>query len=137
MVPGSPGSFKSFLVQDIALAIATGHETFGCKPVRSGPTFYGAHEVRDDIRKARKHAWKVARESKSAPPRFTLPVVRMLQASNECEEFREQIRVRLRKSERKIGLIVLDTVAKCMVGLNENDASDVGTFIGFRRQLAR
>ena len=130
LVLGLTGSFKSFLVQDIALAVATGNETFGQIPKRVGPTFYGAHEVRDDIRKARKHAWKVAREVGN---KIAFYVARgpHVASTNECEEFREQIRVRLRTSERKIALIVLDTVAKCMVGLNENDASDVGQFIGF------
>lgn len=130
LVLGLTGSFKSFLVQDIALAITTGKMTFGQAPVRIGPTFYGAHEVRDDIRKARKQAWKVAREIVGQIP-FYVARGPHVASREECEEFREQIRVRLRENTQKIGLVVLDTVAKCMVGLNENDASDVGQFIAF------
>lgn len=130
LVLGLTGSFKSFLVQDIALAIASGHKTFGNAPKRSGPTFYGAHEVRDDIRKARKHAWKVAHEIDGPLP-FYVARGPHVASTEECEDFREQIRVRLRQSDTRIGAIVLDTVAKCMVGLNENDAADVGQFIGF------
>jgi len=130
LVLGLTGSFKSFLVQDMALAVATNKATFGEPPRRSGPTFYGAHEVRDDIRKARKHAWKVAHEINKHIPFYVARGPHII-STEECDEFREQIRVRLRDSQTKIGLIVLDTVAKCMVGLNENDAGDVGRFIGF------
>ena len=130
LVLGLTGSFKSFLVQDIALAIATGQPTFGVIPKRIGPIFYGAHEVRDDIRKARKHSWKVAHEIFTAIP-FYVARGPHVGSETECEEFREQIRVRLRDTSVKIGALVLDTVAKCMVGLNENDAGDVGRFIGF------
>jgi len=130
LVLGLTGSFKSFLVQDMALAVATGHSTFGTTPKRVGPTFYGAHEVRDDIRKARKHSWKIAREISEHIPFYVARGPHVV-STEECEEFREQIRVRLRATENKIGMIVLDTVAKCMIGLNENDAGDVGRFIGF------
>lgn len=130
LVLGVTASFKTFLMQDILLAVAAGKETFGVLPKRFGPTFYGAHEARDDIRKSRKQAWKLAHEIDAQIPFFVARGPHII-ADDECAEFREQIRVRLRQSVKKIGAVVIDTVAKSMVGLNENDAGDTGRFIAF------
>lgn len=130
LVVGETGSFKSFLIQDIALAVAAGKRTFGAQPTRTGPTFYGAHEVRDAIKKPRKQAWKLAREVTSKIPFYVAPGPHVINYA-EGEEFREQVRVRLRQSTEKIGLIIIDTIHKSMAGLNENDAKDVGQFIEY------
>lgn len=128
---GAKGSFKSFVAQEILMSIAANAETFGRKPVRQGPTFYGAHEGRNAIKKPRKRAWKVAHGIEHSLPFFVMRAPQV-QSSDQCEQFREQIRIRLREPEcLKIGAIVLDTVAKCMVGLNENDARDCGLFSAF------
>lgn len=130
LIAGTTGAFKSFIAMDLALAIASGKETFGSIPVRPGPVFYGAHEGRNEIKKARRRAWKLAREVGTKVPFFVAraPQVALKEG---CEEFREEIRARLRQSSTKIGCIVLDTFAKCMVGLDENSAKDVGQFVGF------
>jgi len=128
---GAKGSFKSFVAQELLMAIAAGKETFGSKPVRQGPTFYGAHEGRNAIKKPRKRAWKVAHDVETKLPFFVMRAPQV-QSLDQCEQFREQIRVRLREPGcKKIAGIVLDTVAKCMVGLNENDARDCGIFSAF------
>lgn len=135
LVLGAKGSFKSFITQEILMAIAANVPTFGHAPVRSGPTFYGAHEGRNAIKKPRKNAWKLAHglEDKKLP--FYVMRAPMVKDPGQCDEFREQIRVRLRQGRDKIGGIVLDTVAKCMVGLNENDAGDCGLFSAFTDSL--
>ena len=131
LINGKSGDFKSFIAQDIALAIATGIETHGAAPIRIGPTFYGAHEGRNEIKKPRKRAWKAARGVEGRTDFFVAPAPHVA-LPEQCEEFREQIRVRLRAPDcKKIGAIFLDTVAKCMIGLNENDARDCGIFIAF------
>lgn len=129
---GKKGSFKSFLVEDLMLAVAANQKTFGQTPVRHGPTFYGAHEGRNEIKKPRKNAWKLTHgmDTTDRLPFYTARAPHVAYPE-QCEEFREQIRVRLRQGSAKIGAIVLDTVAKCMMGLNENDAKDVGIFTGF------
>ena len=58
---GKPQSFKSFLVQDIGMAVAAGVPTFGMMPTSSGWTFYGALEDRIGLAKQRRRAWKVGR----------------------------------------------------------------------------
>lgn len=132
---GKKGTFKSFLCLDIALALAAGRETFGATPTRTGSVFYGAHEGRNAIKKMRRQAWRIAREVEGKIPFYVMraPIVAW---PEQCEEFREQIRVRLREpGQQKIALIVLDTVAKCMVGLDENSVKDCGIFIQFVESL--
>jgi len=131
LLAGAKGSFKSFIAQELALAIAADVETFGARPVRTGSVFYGAHEGRNEIKKARKAAWKVAREVSGFIPFYVAPAPQVAIAE-QCEEFREQIRVRLREvGQKRIALIVLDTVAKCMIGLDENSVRDCGIFTAF------
>jgi hypothetical protein len=130
LLVGSTGSFKTFIAQHIALGLAAQTETLGIKPLRYGPTFFGAHEGRNELKKNRKNAWKVVNSIERSIPFFVAPAPRVA-LEGECDDFREQIRVRLRQSTDRIALIVLDTVAKCMVGLNENDARDIGLFVQF------
>lgn len=130
LVIGAKGSFKSFIAQEVLLALSSGVETFGAIPIRTGPTFYGAHEGRNSIKKPRKLAWKIARDVDRKLPFFVMRAPQIKDVG-QCEEFREQIRVRLRQQSTKIAGIALDTVAKCMVGLNENDAGDCGLFSAF------
>lgn len=130
LIVGAKGSFKTFIAQDILLSLAAGVDCFGVKPARSGPVFFGAHEGRNEMKRARRRAWKIAREIIDPIPFFIAPGPRIVSAE-ECEEFREQIRVQLRKGSARIAAIALDTVAKCLAGLDENSAADVGQFVAF------
>ncbi len=53
----------------------------------------------------------------------------MIAMEGEMQEFGDEIAKRCGNTPPK--LIILDTVAKCMAGLNENDAQDAGKFIQF------
>lgn len=128
---GAKGSFKSFIAQELLLAVASGVDTFGTRPLRTGPAFYGAHEGRNAIKKPRKQAWKLAHDCLDTKLPFFVMRAPQIKSEEQCNEFREQIRVRLCQQSHRISGIVLDTVAKCMVGLNENDAGDCGLFIAF------
>lgn len=132
LVLAQSGHFKSFIAEDIALSIASGATCFGNKPGRRGPTFYGAHEGRNELKKGRKNAWLIARQVDREQARgFYVAPAPFVAYPEQQEEFREQIRVRLRQSRDKIGCIVLDTAAKCMMGMDENKAQDAGVFVGF------
>lgn len=131
LLSGSTGSFKSFIAQEVSLAVAAGVETFGAKPLRSGSVFYGAHEGRNEIKKPRKNAWKAAREVSGTLPFYVAPAPQVAVAE-QCEDFRAQIRARLTEpGQQRIALIILDTVAKCMIGLDENSVRDCGIFTAF------
>lgn len=126
------GDFKSFLAQDMLLSAASGQPFAGVKPARVGPAFYGAHEGRNDIKKGRRHAWQMGRGLDNAATKgFYVAPAPFVAIPEQCEEFREQIRVRLRAGRQKITAVVLDTAAKCMMGLDENSVRDCGIFIGF------
>jgi hypothetical protein len=131
LVLGRTGSFKTYVLEDSMLAIASGEDScFGVKPVRVGPTFYGAHEARAAIKKSRRQAWRGLHEITHKVP-FFVSSAPHIGDEEQCEEFREQIRIRLRQGKSRISGIVLDTVAKCMVGLDENSAADMGRFVAF------
>ena len=128
LMVGASGSYKSFLALDIALSIATQTETFGKSPTKTGPVFYAAAEGRNALKKSRRPAWKLARSVSSAPNFYVMPAP-MVALPEEVQEFGDQIRKRLKG--RKPALIILDTVAKCMAGMNENDAKDAGIMVRF------
>jgi hypothetical protein len=128
MVYGPTQSYKSFLALDLALSIAANSPTFAGNPIRTGPVFYAAAEGRSNLKKQRRRAWKLARQIDAVPAFYVMPAPMMVM-SEEVDEFIAQIQARL--AGRRAAAIILDTVAKVMVGLNENDAKDAGSFVHF------
>lgn len=126
LLVGPSGSYKSFFALDLALSIATRTATSNTAPLLVGPTFYAAAEGRANIKKARRRAWKLARGVDAVPDFYVGPAP-MLALPEEVQQFGDEI---ARRCEgRKPRLIVFDTLAKVMAGLNENDAADAGKFI--------
>lgn len=130
LIVGPKGNFKSFIAHELTLAIAANQTTFGTMPQRPGPTFYATHEGANDLKRGRRQAWRIAREIDRQIPIYVAPAPHVASAE-EVLEWKEQLRTRLRQSPAKISCIVLDTVAKCMVGLDENSAADMGQFVAF------
>ena len=130
LLVGAKGTFKSFIAHHLLLSLATNVDTFG-QAARCGPTFYGAHEGRSEMRRSRRQAWETVNDWRGHEYPFFLMSGPRVIFPEECEEFREQIRIRLRSSSARICAIALDTVAKCMSGLDENSARDAGIFVGF------
>ncbi len=127
MMYGASGSYKSFLALDIALAIATGKESFGSL-AKQGLVFYGALEGRAHLKKARR-AWRTLKGIEGAIDNFYLGFAPMVGVPGEIQEFGDQIEKCC--AGRKPTLIIIDTLSKAMAGLNENDAKDAGIFIKF------
>lgn len=122
---GPSQHFKSFIALDIGLSISCGVDIFGTKP-KTGATFYGALEGRWSLKKARRRAWKIGHQVDKVPDFYvgTAPIIGM---PGECQEFGKQVAKRCPRPR----LIVLDTLSKCMAGLNENDAGDASKFVRF------
>jgi hypothetical protein len=121
---GPSGHGKSFLALDWALSIARGGEWLG-RSVRQGPVVYIAAEGGRSIRR-RVAAWMDERGCPTLPGAFFLL---------EGVQIREQQDVELlagRIDELEITpvLIVVDTLARCFVGGDENSAQEMGEFIG-------
>jgi hypothetical protein len=126
---GQSGSYKSFLMLDLALCLATGKSWCGSQPLQMGPVFYAASEGRHSLKKARRRAWKTAKEFDGGIPDFFVMPTPIVAYPEDCQEFGDEIARRC--GDRKPAIIFLDTVAKCMAGLNENDAGDAGRFVKF------
>lgn len=132
---GQKGEFKTYLVQHVGLAIAAGLPVFGMETSFPGAVFYAAHEGRKAIEKARKRAWKEANKIVSSSvtklPFYVAPAPR-IKITEHCELFKQAIRDRMVKEGiKQVRMIVLDTYAKCMVGLDEIKAVDAGLYIAF------
>lgn len=132
---GESGSFKSFLALDIALSLATpvggGTKHWAC--VRQGPVFYASLEGTTDIKTRRRRAWKIARGITGVPD-FYVGRAPLVSRDEECLEFAQQVSDRC--AGRRPAMIIVDTLAKSMVGLEENSAKDTGLFVHWCNGLA-
>ena len=127
MMFGASGSYKSFLALDIALAVATGKDTFG-SPTKEGLVFYGALEGKAHLKKARR-AWRALKGIDHKIDNFFVGRAPMIGVDGEMQEFGDEIKKRCKGKMPSI--IIIDTLSKSMAGMNENDASDAGKFIQF------
>lgn len=120
---GPPAEGKSFLALDWALSIAQGGEWHG-RPVYQGAVVYIAAEGGASIGK-RVQAWMRYRELPDVPAAFFF--LEGVQFS-DAEDV-ELVLSRLRDAQVIPQLIVVDTLARCFVGGDENSAGDMGKFI--------
>lgn len=120
---GQPGVGKSFLALDLALSIATKPAWHG-HPVRQGPTVYVVAEGGRGIVK-RVEAWRNIHGGGDLDGAFFLrEAVQLRDAGQRGLLIRDLEAERIRPS-----LIVLDTLAKCFVGGEENSSKETGEFI--------
>lgn len=120
---GPSGHGKSFLALAWALSIADGGDWLG-RPVQQGHVVYIAAEGGRSIRK-RVSAWMLERGRADIPGAFFL--LEGIQAKNgeDISVLCDQIEARSLTPR----LIVLDTLARCFVGGDENSAQEMGEFI--------
>lgn len=128
LMVGATQSYKSFLALDVALSIAAGRPAFGLA-TNQGPSVYAALEGRSNIKRARRRAWRIGRGVEGPIRDFYVTTAPMVALADQIQEFGDEISKRLQGNPPK--LIVLDTLSKCMAGLNENDARDAGIFVRF------
>lgn len=116
---GAPASFKSFVALDIALSVATGTHAFGNKTFSGKVVYVAAEGVHSIIE--RTESWMQG-QTDFYPDNFAIydePVD--LGNKQTAEWFADSIGI--------ASLIVIDTLARCAPGLDENDASEMGLFI--------
>jgi len=124
MIFGAPGVGKSFVAIDLAACIATGNDWHG-KSVSKGAVVYIAGEGnRGTTRRFR--AWEVRHEIplNDAPICVSQNAIAMGDASALDDAIRE-----IDEMKQRPQFIVVDTVARAMVGLDENSATDMGAFV--------
>lgn len=122
-------SFKSFIALDMALSVATGRAWHGFN-VRRGAVVYVAAEGASGIKK-RARAW-LDFHGEPTPENFVVLDV-PLQIADEATRaaFIAEI------AALSPSLIILDTLARCAVGLDENSSRDMGSFADALGALAR
>jgi hypothetical protein len=124
LIVGIPGGYKSFLVLDLALGIATGKLAWGLRAVQ-GPVFYAALEGLYGVMGARRKAWKVARQVEGPIADFYAMAAPPLSSQQQCTEFIDQIRLRCdaHADRRRPVLVVLETLNKMLDGQDENSSA--------------
>lgn len=117
-------SYKSFLALDMALTLASGQAGWDC-PGRPGcPVVYAPSEGQVGIALQRKPAWRLARGIDGILPFYAFEDVPSINSAEDMTLFAEGIRAKGVKPK----LIVIDTVANALVGLDE-DSRGFGMFI--------
>lgn len=126
---GAPASFKTFVALDLAGCVGTGESWQGTGPTRQGVVLYLVAEGVSGIRK-RVRAWERAMGTVMKGVKF-LPVA--VQASNGADW---EALIELAK-EVGPALIVVDTQARCTVGMEENSATEMGRWVQQVERLRR
>jgi hypothetical protein len=130
MTAGPSQSGKSFLVLDMALAIARGNDWFG-RRVRHGGVVYQAGEGQKGLKKR----IRAYRNFNSLTTEDDLPFVLLpsridLYSNNDLtEEFIAEVNHWASTFPVPLELVVIDTWATATTGANENDGKDVSVIL--------
>jgi hypothetical protein len=125
---GPSGTGKTFIALDWALSVATGTAWLG-HATRRGPIVYVAAEGGRSVQK-RVRAWVTHRQHAEVDGYFVIEPVQLRESSDLEALLRQVERRNLQPS-----LIIIDTLARCFVGGEENSANDVGQFVEACREL--
>ena len=126
---GPPGCGKTFLALDIALCVATGQE-FHEMEVKQGAVLYIAGEGVGGLGK-RVKAWIDKRGvgiNEKELPFYVLPTAVDFTNPADVEKLSATIQL-LEERAGGFSLIVVDTVARALLGADENSATDIGKFV--------
>lgn len=124
---GPPASFKSFLALDIAMSLASG-STWNGKQIIPGGVAYVAAEGAAGLRN-RVSAWMSDR-GVAAPESFTvIPEIVPLSDRQAVDDLIAGLQHRAEATAFPIKLVVLDTLARCSVGVDENSSKEMGVVI--------
>lgn len=135
VLAGSPGVGKSFLVLDLALSIVHGLSWHGLR-TRDGAVLYVAAEGGAGLAKRLK-AWHVHHGRPIDRPGL-LVVDRAVQLADErTVDLAKLLHLYAAAADRVPRLIVIDTLARCAIGLDENSAQDMGQLIDAAESLKR
>jgi hypothetical protein len=127
VVVGPPASAKTFLVLDLALSVASGTDWLGQCPVKQGPVVYVAAEGSSRSLGLRVEAWKAFHRvrEETVGVQFLLQPVQ-LHTRSEREKLLDAIEDQLAVPP---ALVVVDPLARCFLGGEENSAKDMGLLI--------
>lgn len=132
VVFGAPGSTKSFLALDLACCVATGTPWQG-KTVRQGQVMYCVGEGLRGM-KWRIESWRLAhpdvdRELLERNLMIVEDVPRLLEKTQAGMLLNTALEMVEEQPEEPLQLFIIDTLARSLVGGDENSAQDVGLAI--------
>jgi len=129
---GPSGGGKTFVALDLALTVATGQPWLGTESVEGGYVVYATGEGLSGLAR-RIQAWRQAHGNPSLECFRVLPVaVQFMQPEDLA-----QLRADLRTLPEAPKLIVVDTLARSMIGAEENSAKDMGLFLDGVEQITK
>lgn len=129
-------SYKSFAATDIICSVASGRAAFGKLRVnRTGPAVYIMGEGISGFETERRPAWCMARKvsDDDTLPVYTIDGVPYAREPAKAVEYFEAIKA----LHIRPGVVIIDTLARAMTGLNENDAGDAGLYLELVENMAK
>jgi hypothetical protein len=123
MIYAPQGQFKTFFALDLALSVALGTDFHG-HTVKQGPTVYVLGEGRGGL-KNRVRAWMREHGAERVEDAFF--VLEAVQFSQPGDV--QLLKGRINSLNVKPAMLFIDTFARSAVGLDENDAMQVGLWI--------
>lgn len=135
VIYGPPGSGKSFVALDVALHIALGRRWAGQRVEQAGVVFVaaeGAEGFRRRVAAARKRlaAWGAPFGMIAATPNLGM-------ANGDTDALVAAIRAHAFPSAWSPGVVVLDTTARVIAGIDENSAKEMGVFVANADRISR
>ena len=134
---GPPGSFKSFVALDIAHSVATGKAWMGKEVSVPGAVLYICGEGHGGIG-ARIKALRVHHKTEPGAPVYVIRHQLNLRSSKEdVHQLQLAITNLVARTQVRFELVQVDTLARAFGGGNENDSSDMGSFIQSLSKIQR
>lgn len=142
LIYGPENSYKSFLALDLVLSAAAdvtwadcieAGQLTGYRAEKPLTTLFIAGEGSRGIEKLRRPAWRHRHEISGELPFYTVGEMPRFGDEQEIKWLIEDIEA----AGVKPDIIVIDTMARAMVGLDENSAKDTGTFVAACDRLKR
>ena len=127
---GQPGCGKTFVALDMALSVAAGRD-FHDMPTSQGAVLYIAGEGVGGLGK-RVKAWINNRGGGCVErelPFYILPTAVNLASPADLQTLLSTIDALSEESGTHFSLVVVDTVARALLGADENSATDMGKFV--------
>lgn len=130
---GPPGSYKSFLALDIGLTLAAGVAGWGLAAAEARAVVYVAGEGPRSIARLRRPAWRTVRDIQGEIPFYLVTTMPLAADISNVQVFVASIKAQGIRPR----LVIIDTWARFVLGLNENDAKDAGYAISALEYIKR
>jgi RecA-family ATPase len=131
VIYGKPGEFKTFVTADLGGAVATGRSWLGNAVLKSGPVVYVAAEGSSGV-SVRLLGWAKYRNQEPEEFRMLPETVNLLDGDGI-----EELIAELEEIDPAPLLVIFDTMARSMVGGDENSARDIGKVIDAGGRIIR